>query len=449
MSILSRKEGLILCLGDIVFLFLALWVTLLLRYGRELDQGVFYAHLSAFSVLIIVWLVVFFVAGLYEKHTLLFQRRLPGILLKAGIANALIAVIFFYFIPYFGITPKVNLFIYLITASLLVLFWRMYGYRLFYASKKQNAVIIGSGEELAELAREVNENERYHIRFTTVVDADVVDPAEFKKFIAEHIEREQVGLIALDLRNEKLEPVLPYLADMLFQNVQFVDIYRLYEDIFDRIPLSLITYDWFLEHISAYSSVGYDALKRLMDVVLSLTLGLVSLTLYPFIIMAIKFDDGGRVFIFQERVGTRGKLIRTMKFRTMAVDDAGVAHAAAKNHPTRVGPFLRRSRLDELPQLWNVLVGEMSLIGPRPELPSLVSVYEREVPYYHIRHLIKPGLSGWAQLYHEKHPHHEADVRETRVKLSYDLYYIKNRSFFLDLKIALKTLKTLLSRSGL
>ncbi|MCR4311151.1 MAG: sugar transferase, partial [Candidatus Taylorbacteria bacterium] len=154
------------------------------------------------------------------------------------------------------------------------------------------------------------------------------------------------------------------------------------------------------------------------------------------------------IYIFQERVGLQGKKIRTIKFRTMDWDDAGNPQSQKDNHTTRVGSFLRKTRLDELPQFWNVLTGDISLIGPRPELPALVEVYTREVPYYNTRNLIKPGLSGWAQLYHDRHPHHHADVEQTKVKLSYDLYYIKNRSFFLDVKIAVKTIKTLLSRSG-
>ena len=115
---------------------------------------------------------------------------------------------------------------------------------------------------------------------------------------------------------------------------------------------------------------------------------------------------------------------------------------------TRVGAFLRKSRIDELPQLWNVLKGDLSLIGPRPELPELVKHYTEEIPYYNVRHLIKPGLSGWAQIYHDQHPHHAVATLETKHKLSYDLYYIKNRSFLLDLKIALRTLKTLVTFAG-
>ena len=121
-----------------------------------------------------------------------------------------------------------------------------------------------------------------------------------------------------------------------------------------------------------------------------------------------------------------------------------------KNDPriTKVGRFLRRTRLDELPQLWNILKGDLSLIGPRPEFPDPVALYGQDIPYYNIRHIIKPGLSGWAQIHQDGEPHHGIDINGTRGKLSYDLFYIKNRNFWLDLSIALKTIKILLMRKG-
>ena len=132
----------------------------------------------------------------------------------------------------------------------------------------------------------------------------------------------------------------------------------------------------------------------------------------------------------------------------MSIDDGGVGEKNRKSEVTKVGKFLRVSRIDELPQLWNVFLGDISLIGPRPELPNLVKLYKKEISFYNVRHLIKPGLSGWAQLCQKNPPKFSTDYGETKVKLSYDLFYIKNRSFLLDLKIALKTVKILLSRSG-
>lgn len=139
-----------------------------------------------------------------------------------------------------------------------------------------------------------------------------------------------------------------------------------------------------------------------------------------------------------------------LKFRTMtfANDGGKWKEEGLKNKVTRVGAFLRKTRVDELPQLWNVLRGDISLIGPRPEFHDAVQQYGQQIPYYNVRHLIKPGLSGWAQIYHDNHPHHGLDVDATAEKLSYDLYYIKNRSIVLDAIIALKTLKTLILSRG-
>jgi lipopolysaccharide/colanic/teichoic acid biosynthesis glycosyltransferase len=132
----------------------------------------------------------------------------------------------------------------------------------------------------------------------------------------------------------------------------------------------------------------------------------------------------------------------------MSIDDGGEGNLVREKHITKIGNLLRKTRIDELPQLVNVLKGDLSLIGPRPELPNLVRLYEKDISFYNVRHLIKPGLSGWAQLYQKDPPKFGTDYNQTKVKLSYDLFYIKNRSFILDIKIALKTVKVLLSKSG-
>ena len=187
-----------------------------------------------------------------------------------------------------------------------------------------------------------------------------------------------------------------------------------------------------------------------MDILFGLFFGTISLVFYPFVYIAIKLEDRGPIFITQERVGKNGKIVKIVKFRSMSGNDNGKygANGTTPHVVTRVGKFIRVSRIDELPQFWNIIKGDISLIGPRPEFPSLVQVYEKEIPYYNARHLVKPGISGWAQIYHENHPHHSAESEETRNKLSYDLYYIKNRSLVLDLKIALRTFQILLKRSG-
>lgn len=441
MAVQNKKEPIILFLGDIVFFFVALWLTLLIRYAEIPTGDLLESHIIPFSILFLSWVIVFFIAGLYEKHTRILKSRLPSVIFNAQVVNSILAVLFFYFIPYFGITPKTNLFIYLFISFILVLMWRIYAVPFLGFRRKENAILIGSGEEMGDLKEEVNNNERYNLKFISSVDLNEIDSLDFQNEVLNRIYSEGVSSIVIDLKNEKVEPILPRLYNLIFSKIKFIDKYKIYEDIFDRIPLSLVGYNWFLENISSSSRIGYDFVKRGIDIVVALVIGILSLIAYPFVILAIKLNDGGSVFFAQERVGQNNQIVKILKFRSMTEEEP--------KHVTRIGAFLRKTRIDELPQLWNVIRGDLSLVGPRPEIPELVKLYEKEIPYYNVRHLIKPGLSGWAQLYHEHHPHHEADADKTRAKLSYDLYYIKNRSLFLDFKIALKTIKLLLSRKGI
>lgn len=448
MKILDRKESILLFLGDLLIFIFSLWFSLSIRNFGFPSLNEFYNHLTPFSFIFLTWILSFFIAGLYEKHTVMLKSKLPNIILKTQIFNSIISALFFYLIPYFGIAPKTILFIYLFVSFILILFWRIYSERLFGFKERERAILIGSGEEMYDLKNEINNNSRYSLEFVSSIDLDKIDSLDFQSEILDRISSEGISIIVIDLLNKKVEPILPHLYNLIFSKIKFVDMHKIYEDIFDRVPLSLLKYNWFLENISFAQRIGYDVLKRGMDIGLSFLLGSISLVFYPFVILLIKFDDGGPVFISQERVGQNNKIIKIVKFRSMSVNKDGMTEKEKGHKITKVGGFLRKTRIDELPQLWSILKGDMSLIGPRPEIPQLVKLYEKEISYYNIRHLIKPGLSGWAQLYHRTPPKFNVNSDETKIKLSYDLYYIKNHSFFLDLKIALKTLKALLSRSG-
>ena len=393
--------------------------------------------------------LVYFIAGLYENHTLILKSKLPSIIFNAQVVNSIFAIVFFYTVPVFGITPKTILFIYLAVSFVCILVWRLYGTRIFGSKERQPALLIGSGAEMKELFDEVNGNSKYDLSFTMSVDVASLESIDIQNEIITPIYSNNIKIIAVDFSHKNVGPLLPHLYNLIFSKVRFIDSHRIYEDIFDRIPLSLVTYSWFLENISVSPKFTYDFLKRVMDIILSFILGIVSLVLYPLVWVAIKLDDKGKIFIKQERVGQNNHLIQILKFRTMSVDDGGDGEADRAQKITRVGQFLRASRIDELPQLWNVFRGDISLIGPRPELPNLVSLYEKEISFYNVRHLIKPGLSGWAQIYQKTPPKFSTDYDQTKTKLSYDLFYIKNRSFWLDIKIALKTTKILLSKEGL
>jgi exopolysaccharide biosynthesis polyprenyl glycosylphosphotransferase len=449
MTILNKRGALALFLGDIIAFSLALWVTLFVRSWTLPSLVLLQSFILPFSILFIVWILVFFIAGLYEKHTNLLKSRIPSIILNAHITNMVIAFLFFYFIPIFGIAPKTTLIIYLFVSFAFILAWRLYGINFFVSQRRDMAILVGSGEEMRELYEEVNKNDRYNLYFSSFVDVDSDNVFDFQKDIADKILENDIETIVIDVKHKKVEPILSNFYNLIFSRVNFLEMSKVYEDIFDRIPLSTLKDGWFIENISTSPKFVYDILKRLMDIIVGVLLGVVSLIIYPFVYIGIKLEDGKELFSVQDRVGENNKIVKILKFRTMtfANDGGKWKEEGLQNKVTKFGVFLRKSRIDELPQLWNVIHGDISLIGPRPEFFNAVTKYNEEIPYYNIRHLIKPGLSGWAQIYGE-HPHHEANVSMTKNKLSYDLYYVKNRSFMLDLKIALRTVAQLLSQKG-
>ena len=189
--------------------------------------------------------------------------------------------------------------------------------------------------------------------------------------------------------------------------------------------------------------------KRVFDILLS---GIALALLAPFfllIVLVIRLEDGSGALFIHERVGQNGRRFRLLKFRSMPINTDNKPSAVAHNLKiTRTGRFIRRTNIDELPQLWSVLKGDLSIVGPRPEFPALSREYSSRIPYYNARYLVTPGLTGWAQLKHDQHPHHMTDIAETKRKLSYDLYYLKHRSLFLDIFIILQTVKVVLTARG-
>ena len=444
MTTALRPRTLILFVGDICFFIFALWLSLYLRAFEIPSQELFVAHLQPFSFLFVAWVVIFFIAGMYENRLLILARRaLSATLLIAQTANVALAALFFFFIPLFGIAPKTVLVIYLVVSFPLVLCWRAFIFpKLFQTA--DDAVVLGAGAEIDELTERLNEAHRAPVRIVEVIRPNGVSIAEAaQRAIQSHNPR----FIIADFSNRDVTEAFPKLINYLATGIRFIDAMGLYEEVFGRVPLTVLNEQWLARYVSRYSYSLYGLLKRVMDVIIALPAALISLIFYPFIAFAIKLQDGGPVFIAQERVGEDDRLVRIYKFRSMARNETDLSKGMERNRVTAVGSVLRLTRLDELPQLWAIVRGDLSFVGPRPELPSGVALYEQEIPFYNVRHLVRPGLSGWAQLYGE-HGHHGVDLDTTKNKLSYDLYYIKHRSLVLDLTIALKTIKKLLTRSG-
>lgn len=223
-----------------------------------------------------------------------------------------------------------------------------------------------------------------------------------------------------------------------------------YEEMTQRVPIHHLESDWLIRSFVDQMKVSalYAALKRLLDLIGGL-LGLVLyILLAPFISIAILLDSGAPVLYSQDRLGRGGAGFSISKFRSMYRDaEADGSYTPAAENDERVtcvGKFLRVTHLDELPQFWNVVRGEMSLVGPRAEREQLVAEYQKQIPFYRARLLVKPGLTGWAQINYG----YVSDAKETAVKLEYDLYYIRHRSVVMDISILLRTIGTVVSRKG-
>ena len=453
-SVTNSRIGGMLVIGDLIAYAFSLVLTLTVRYGQIPSRQLLSTHILPFSILIVIFIMINFIAGLYDKQLTVMHDRSQGLLLRVQIVNIAIGIAFFYFAPGM-IAPKANLFIYFVIATSALFLWRVVMFPVVSSSRKQSAILVGNGEDADDLYTHVNGNGRYGLVFrehVKPVETSANPIRETVRLITEAVKRTDSSIIVADFHDRVVEAAMPFLYSMVFSGIQIIDASKMYENIFDRIPLSMVGERWLVENSG--TSLGnrrvYDTLKRVIDIVIAFFGGIISLVVYPFVYVAIKLEDKGPMFITQDRVGKNGKIVKLVKFRSMSGNDEGrYGSTGTTSHVvTRVGKFLRSTRIDELPQLWIVLTGQMSLVGPRSELPSLVDVYEKEIPYYNARHLVKPGLSGWAQIYHDRHPHHAVDTEDTRDKLSYDLYYIKNRSLALDIKIGLRTLQILVKRVG-
>ena len=258
--------------------------------------------------------------------------------------------------------------------------------------------------------------------------------------LKEIVKEERVNSIVFPLKFQMNEKLVQQIFANLPLKLNYISFPSFYESITKKVPLEAIDEIWFLENLSRGEKRIEEILKRTFDIFFSAIGLLITAILFPFIALAIKINSSGPIFYSQKRVGKDGKVFTLYKFRTMRADAEKTGPQwALPNDPriTRVGKVLRAIYLDEFPQFYNIFKGDISFVGPRPERPEFVNELKKEIPYYEIRHLIKPGFTGWAQINY----HYGASVEEAKEKLQYELYYIKNHSFFLDLGIILKTIR--------
>jgi len=272
------------------------------------------------------------------------------------------------------------------------------------------------------------------------IDTDEILPRAIKTYRANRI------VVAMDDRRGKLPVEL--LLSMKCRGVQVQDGVEVYETITGKVPIESIRLASLLFSPGCYASRFHLFYKRFASILVSSIGLLVGLPLLPFIVLAIKATSKGPVLYRQRRVGHDGKVFYCYKFRTMRADaeaDTGPTWALDDDpRITGVGKFLRHARLDEIPQLWNVLKGDMHLIGPRPERPEFTELLDREIPHYHLRHVVRPGITGWAQIRYK----YGSSIEDAKEKLRYDLFYVKNISFGLDFLIFLDTVKIIVLGRG-
>jgi sugar transferase (PEP-CTERM system associated) len=257
-----------------------------------------------------------------------------------------------------------------------------------------------------------------------------------------------VNRIVVSMGDRRGKLPVELLLSLKSHGVPVEDGTEVYEAITGKVPIECVRLGWLLFSPGCHASRFFLIYKRLASVFVSILGLLLSLPLLPFIVLAIKLSSPGPLLYRQKRVGRDGSVFECCKFRTMRADaeaDIGPTWAADDDpRITRVGKFLRLSRMDEIPQLWNVLKGDMSLIGPRPERPEFVEKLNREIPFYQLRHTLRPGITGWAQVRYK----YGSSIEDAKEKLCYDLFYIKNMSLGLDLLIFLNTIKIILLGRG-
>jgi exopolysaccharide biosynthesis polyprenyl glycosylphosphotransferase len=454
---MSKKLTLIV--SDLIAFYGALAATLFVRYGDEQWYFQWLIHRAPFSLLLIVWLFALYIANLYERSVMRndrdFFQRLGQAMIVASVASAL----FFYLIPSLGITPKTNLFLFLVIFSLILAGTRFLYNQVIAGGTKNRLLIVGLNPESLELARLVTNNPQlgYLVRAFVRLGQEplplehdmtrwpiIEDLTSVPRFIAE----KNINTVVISPAAYDMNEVVGLFYGTLSRHVDFINLTSLAERLTGRIPLGVIDQAWFLDNMTEGSKRSFDTAKRVLDIGATIVLGIPTLLITPLVALAIKLDSHGPIFIRQKRSGRAGALFDIFKFRSMYTNAEEITGAvwAKENDPrvTRVGKFIRKTRIDELPQLWNILKGDMSLVGPRAERPEFDTKLTQEIPFYRERYLIKPGLSGWAQINYQ----YGASQKDAVQKLQYDLYYIKHRSLVLDLEIILKTINISLRRAG-
>ncbi len=451
----------LLVIVDLILVNLAVLLALVVWAARG-DKPFHLAFLLSqaywFVLLSGLWLLFSFLNGLYdlpaiaEFHATVF-----------ALFRTLIWIVAAYFAIYFLFSndlPRLVVFYHGAATLVLTLGWRaIYGRLLRSTSFRRRVLIVGAGCAGQVIAAAIRERLESHYELIGFVDDDPqkqckeiegVPVLGTNDQLIEIIKRNGIAEIVLAITRDVPQALFQTLLDVQEQGIEITPMPLLYEQITGRLPVDHIGDSWYVSLPLGHASTGslYPVVKRMLDLsVAGVGLVIFALTL-PFIALAVRIDSPGPIFYSQERVGKGGRVFRVRKLRTMVTDaeKGGKAVWASRNDPrvTRVGKFLRKARIDEFPQFLNILSGEMSAVGPRPERPEFVCQLEKVVPFYRLRHAVKPGMAGWAVVNYD----YVDSLESARVRVEYDLYYIKHQSIWLDILILFRIVGQVFALKG-
>jgi len=338
----------------------------------------------------------------------------------------LISLSIFYLFPIFGISPKSNLLINVFVFGIIFILWRRFFFGLFSKKFKRSLIILGENEASLKLVKEMSKNP--HMGYSFVGFADSLKDIAGKKDFS--------IIVVASKQNFNSEDI-----EYIFSNkIELLNIVSAYEKILFKVPVEFIDEVWFLNNIKNSNKKMYSLVKRFFELILSI---LILIICTPFLLLsaiAIKLEDGRKIIFKQVRFSENNKAFDLYKLQTYvegAEKDGAEWSQKKDSRITPVGSFLRKTHLDETPQIWNILKGDLALIGPRPERPEFIDLLNKEIPHFKLRHIIKPGITGWAQIKFK----YANNIEDYREKFEYDMYYIKNRNLLMDLGILIRTIQ--------
>jgi exopolysaccharide biosynthesis polyprenyl glycosylphosphotransferase len=428
---MNRTRVLLILLSDLAAYYLSLFFTLVFKYGSGYGQMIL-KHFWLFSCLLIFWVFASYILDLWKSKTFKNQTIIFLRLFGAVSGFLFLSMAFIYlFGDLFGISPRRNLIIFCAIFFLVSYIFRSILKNIFSRSFKTNVLLVGNSIITQEIVSTLLANP--HMGYVAREIPETLDFDDLKNIV---LGQKGDNLIVFNdaslCKKEESELAYKYI---FLKNTEIMNLTDFYEMIFIKEPVEILDENWFVRNIK--SKQFYDFSKRLFDIFVSIILMIVLFPIALVIGILVKLNDNGPIFFNQERMGKAGKSFVLHKFRSMVVNNGPVWTTANDDRITPIGKFIRASHLDEIPQLINIFKGDISFVGPRPEQTKIIADLRDKIPYYDVRHIVKPGLTGWAQIHYKA----SASIDETKEKLKYDFYYIKNSSSLLDLLVLIKTVK--------